>query len=73
MSDMRSDTNAEFLRLRYSHVENLVALAIVGVITLGGFVCMVTKVEGGQTIVVGVLALVTGWIGGKKSIQRSGR
>jgi hypothetical protein len=40
---------------------------IVAIIAVGGFVCMVEKIEGGQTIVVSVIGLVTGWIGAKAS------
>lgn len=57
----------ELTKLRYRHVESLIALGIVAVIAIGGFVCMIRKVEGGQTIVVGVLGLITGWIGARKA------
>jgi hypothetical protein len=63
----------ELTRLKYGHVETVIALCLVGLITVGGFVCMVEKIEGGQTVVVAVLGLVTGWIGAKKSMSRSGR
>jgi len=70
--DLKPDTT-ELIKLRYGHVQTLVTLAIVGLITLGGIVCMVKKVEGGQAIVGGVLGYVTSWVMARKSIQRSGR
>jgi hypothetical protein len=63
---MADTQKTELVKLRYSHVEAVFTLAIVAVIVVGGFVCMVKKIEGGQTIVVGVIGVVTGWVGAKR-------
>jgi len=62
----------ELARLKYGHVENIIALAIVAVIALGGFVCLIYGQPCGQTIIVAVLSFVGGWAA-KRGIHTSGR
>jgi len=63
---------SELLRLKYGHIENIIVLAIVALITLGGFACIICGQSCGQTIVIAVLSFVGGWVGAKR-INRSGR
>ena len=37
--------------------------ALIGVIAVGGFVCMAMKVDGGQAIVTSVISLLAFWLG----------
>jgi len=60
----------ELIRMKYCHIENLAAFVLVGVITVGGFVCVFERIQCGQTIVVGVLGLMTGWIGRGRANRR---
>jgi hypothetical protein len=62
----------ELTRLRYSHIQTLVIFSIVALILLGGFALILKGNQSGLPIVVGVLGVVTGWLGGKKA-GRSGR
>lgn len=60
----------ELARLKYGHVENIIALAIVAVIALGGFACIIYGQSGGLTIVIAVMSFIGGWAGAKR-INRS--
>jgi len=55
----------ELKRLEYDHRERLFALCIIGVIAAGGVIGMAFGVQGAQTVVVGVIGFVTGWMGAK--------
>jgi len=63
---------AELTRLKYVLVENIIALAIVALITVGGFACILYGQPCGQTIIIAVLGFVGGWVGAKRT-NRSGR
>jgi hypothetical protein len=60
----------ELVRLWYAHVQTIIALSIVAALALGGFICIIKRIEGGQTIVAAILGLITGWIGGKRTDRR---
>ena len=60
-NDNKRVTRAELTSLKYGHVENIIALAIVAVIALGGFVCVIYGQACGQTIIIAVLSFVGGW------------
>jgi hypothetical protein len=66
------EQTTQLLRLRYSHVETLVGFGLVGLITVGGFVCIFCNIQCGQTIVVGVLSFITGGWVGTRTLKRSG-
>jgi hypothetical protein len=61
--------DVERTRLRYNHVESLVALGLIGVITLGGFVLIFHGNSYGQTIVASVISLIVGRASVKRSIK----
>ncbi|HKV76720.1 MAG TPA: hypothetical protein VJP02_01180 [Candidatus Sulfotelmatobacter sp.] len=65
-------TEMELTRLKYGHVENMIALAIVALITVGGFACILYGQPCGQTIIIAVMSFVGGWLGAKR-LNRSGR
>jgi hypothetical protein len=72
-NDERKATQmAELTRLKYGFVENIIVLAIVAVIALGGFVCVLYGQPCGQTIIIAVLTFACGWVGAKRT-NRSGR
>ena len=64
--------DVELARIRCAHVETLVALVIVGLVAIGGFVCVFEHIEAGPTILIAVTSLITGFVcGTRRSIRRS--
>ena len=69
MAKIRNSNQMELLRLKYLYIERIVTLAIVALITLGGFACIICGQPIGQSIIIAVL----GFFGGGLYAQRTAR
>jgi len=56
----------DILKLKVAYAQAVGAYLLIGVITVGGFVCMGLKVDGGQLVVANAISVLTGLFIGRR-------
>jgi len=47
--------------MKYSHIQTMLGMGIIAVIAVGGLVCMVAGIAGGQEVVLAIVGFLVGY------------